>query len=108
MKKKFQPYSISSTLATTAADIKTGEVIHGPTKDDATNADLNGALLLENSSSETEAAVLPGVVEVALQIAAGRAKILGKMRTAFLANDKEMALELAKQLCGIEDRSDAA
>jgi hypothetical protein len=45
------------------------------------------------------------VVDIALEIAGARAKILAQMKEAILAKDKDQAIAFAKQLCGIEDES---
>lgn len=46
---------------------------------------------------------LSSLVDVALQIAEERAKILGQMKKALIEHDDKLALKLAKQLCGIDN-----
>ena len=44
-----------------------------------------------------------GVIDVIMEVGAGRTALLGKMRRALLAGNDEQALRFARQLCGLSD-----
>jgi hypothetical protein len=51
---------------------------------------------------------LGGVLEAAMQIATGRREIIARLRVALEQNDTLCALQLARQLCGLNEESNRA
>ncbi|MCU1285659.1 MAG: hypothetical protein JWO13_2009 [Acidobacteriales bacterium] len=51
---------------------------------------------------------LGGVLEAAMQIATGRRETIARLRAALEQNDTLCALQLARQLCGLNEESNRA
>jgi hypothetical protein len=51
---------------------------------------------------------LGGVLEAATQIATGRRETIARLRVALEQNDSLSALQLARQLCGLNEESNRA
>ena len=65
-----------------------------------------GILISENSDSihqnESRGQNFGGLLDLAIEIAAKRRGILGRMRTALQNSNDQEALDCARQLCGVE------
>jgi hypothetical protein len=49
---------------------------------------------------------LSGMVAVAMEIAAEQVKLMRQLKATLLSGDDKRALQLARELCGIEDSSE--
>jgi hypothetical protein len=63
---------------------------------------------LRNESGMATPPSLRGLVEVALEIARRRRETLGRLRKALDAGNEREALKLARELCGLHEKSDRA
>jgi hypothetical protein len=49
-----------------------------------------------------------GLVDAALEIAERRANTLRQLKAALLSNDDELALSLARKVCGLDEKNNRA
>jgi hypothetical protein len=56
----------------------------------------------------TNDSALKGVIDAAIEIADARREILRRMRNALMAGDNAEALNLARELCGLENEKNGS
>jgi hypothetical protein len=61
-----------------------------------------------NMTDQMSVSDLGGVLEAAMQIATGRREIIARLRVALEQNDTLCALQLARQMCGLNEECNRA